>query len=129
MRALIATLRGEGLTVVLIEQRMDAAMGLADRAVALDRGMVIASGTPERVRRDPTGDRRLSPRGRRGVEPLTTAGLRRIRCYGSRYSAAALSDKTCRATSSASLSVSPPRSTSQPSASPRAARPQSADSA
>jgi ABC-type branched-subunit amino acid transport system ATPase component len=53
MTDLIATLRGEGLTVVLIGHRMDAAMGLADRAVVLDRGMVIASGAPERVRGDP----------------------------------------------------------------------------
>ena len=53
MTELIATLRGEGLTVVLIEHRMDAAMGLADRAVVLDRGIVIASGAPERVRSDP----------------------------------------------------------------------------
>jgi ABC-type branched-subunit amino acid transport system ATPase component len=53
MTDLIATLRGEGLTVVLIEHRMDAALGLADRAVVLDRGSVIASGAPERVRSDP----------------------------------------------------------------------------
>jgi len=53
MSDLIATLRGEGLSVLLIEHRMDAAMGLADRAVALDRGVVIASGAPERVRSDP----------------------------------------------------------------------------
>ena len=53
MTELIATLRGEGLTVVLIEHRMDAAIGLADRAVVLDRGIVIASGAPERVRSDP----------------------------------------------------------------------------
>ena len=53
MTGLIATLRGEGLTVVLIEHRMEAAMGLADRAVVLDRGIVIASGAPERVRSDP----------------------------------------------------------------------------
>jgi branched-chain amino acid transport system permease protein len=53
MAELIATLRGEGLTVVLIEHRMDAAIGLADRAVVLDRGIVIAAGAPERVRSDP----------------------------------------------------------------------------
>ena len=54
MAALIANLRDEGLTVVLIEHGLDAAMGLADRAVVLDRGIVIASGAPERVRSDPT---------------------------------------------------------------------------
>jgi ABC-type branched-subunit amino acid transport system ATPase component len=54
MAELIATLRGEGFTVVLIEHRMDAAIGLADRAVVLDRGIVISSGAPERVRSDRT---------------------------------------------------------------------------
>ena len=53
MKAVIAALRGDGLTVVLIERRMEAAMDLVDRAVVLDRGRVIASGTPERVRSDP----------------------------------------------------------------------------
>jgi ABC-type branched-subunit amino acid transport system ATPase component len=53
MAELVATLRGEGLTVVLIEHRTEAAIGLADRAVVLDRGIVIASGAPERVRSDP----------------------------------------------------------------------------
>jgi branched-chain amino acid transport system ATP-binding protein len=53
MTKLIASLRDEGLTVVLIEHRMDAAMDLADRAVVLDRGTVIAAGAPERVRSDP----------------------------------------------------------------------------
>jgi len=53
MKAVIAGLRGDGLTVVLIERRMEAAMDLVDRAVVLDRGRVIASGAPERVRSDP----------------------------------------------------------------------------
>jgi branched-chain amino acid transport system ATP-binding protein len=50
---LIASLRAEGLTVVLVEHQMRTAMGLADRAVVLDHGALIASGAPERVRRDP----------------------------------------------------------------------------
>jgi len=52
MSALITTLRDDGLTVVLMEHRMEAAMDLADRMVVLDRGTVIASGVPERVRSD-----------------------------------------------------------------------------
>ena len=49
---LIARLRREGLTVVLAEQQMRVAMALVDRAVVLDRGALIASGTPARVRSD-----------------------------------------------------------------------------
>jgi branched-chain amino acid transport system ATP-binding protein len=49
---IFAGLRSEGLTIVLVEHRMDAAMELADRAVVLDRGTLIASGSPERVRSD-----------------------------------------------------------------------------
>jgi len=52
MSALITTFRDDGLTVVLMEHRMEAAMDLADRMVVLDRGTVIASGLPERVRSD-----------------------------------------------------------------------------
>jgi branched-chain amino acid transport system ATP-binding protein len=50
---LIRSLRAEGLTVVLVEHRLQPALPLADRAVVLDHGAIIASGSPERVRRDP----------------------------------------------------------------------------
>ena len=50
---LIASLRAEGLTVVLVEQQMRVAMALADRVVVLDHGVLIASGPPARVWRDP----------------------------------------------------------------------------
>ena len=50
---LIASLRAEGLTIVLVEHQMGVPLALADRAVVLDHGALIASGAPERVRRDP----------------------------------------------------------------------------
>lgn len=50
---LIRGLRADGLTVILVEHQMPLAMALADRAVVLGHGALIASGTPERVRRDP----------------------------------------------------------------------------
>ncbi len=50
---LIASLRAEGLSAVLVEREMHTAMPLADRVVVLDHGALIASGPPERVRRDP----------------------------------------------------------------------------
>lgn len=53
MASLIASLRADGLTLVVAEREMDAAARIVDRAVMLDRGSMVASGSPERVRRDP----------------------------------------------------------------------------
>jgi len=50
---LIRSLRAEGLSLVLVEHQMRVAMSLADRVAVLDHGALIASGPPERVRRDP----------------------------------------------------------------------------
>src|SRR5262249_48328173 len=50
---LIANLRAEAITVVLVEHQMRVAMALVDRVVVLDHGALIASGTPDRVRADP----------------------------------------------------------------------------
>ncbi len=40
-------------TVVMIEHKMDVVMRISDRLVVMDRGRVIADGTPEAVSRDP----------------------------------------------------------------------------
>ena len=50
---LIARLRGEGLTLVLIEHNMRVIMSISDRIVALHLGAVIAEGSPGEVGRDP----------------------------------------------------------------------------
>ncbi len=42
-----------GLTVCLIEHKMDMIMGIADKIMVLDHGEKIAEGTPEQVRNDP----------------------------------------------------------------------------
>jgi branched-chain amino acid transport system permease protein len=50
---LLRELRGDGVSVLLIEHDMDFVMSLADRLVVLDFGTKIAEGTPASVRCDP----------------------------------------------------------------------------
>ncbi|EXG81015.1 ABC transporter ATP-binding protein [Cryptosporangium arvum] len=49
----IEGLRGEGLTMMLVEHDVGFVSRLADRVTVLDLGAVIAEGTPAEVRRDP----------------------------------------------------------------------------
>jgi branched-chain amino acid transport system ATP-binding protein len=49
----LRTLSESGLTMVLVEHDMQFVGALAERVVVLDRGRVIADGTPEQVRNDP----------------------------------------------------------------------------
>jgi len=49
----LRTLSGRGLTMVLVEHDMQFVGALAERVVVLDRGHVIAEGTPAEVRNDP----------------------------------------------------------------------------
>jgi branched-chain amino acid transport system ATP-binding protein len=49
----LRTLSGRGLTMVLVEHDMQFVGALAERVVVLDRGRVIADGTPAEVRTDP----------------------------------------------------------------------------
>jgi branched-chain amino acid transport system ATP-binding protein len=53
LSALIATLRGRGITVLFVEHDMSLVMGIADEVHVLDFGRLIASGPPASVRRDP----------------------------------------------------------------------------
>jgi branched-chain amino acid transport system ATP-binding protein len=48
----IARLRTSGLTIVLIEHKLNVVMSMSDRIVVLDYGQKIAEGTPEQVRND-----------------------------------------------------------------------------
>ena len=60
MQALIGELKQTGLTILLIEHKLDMVMQLSDRVVVMDDGAVIANGKPAEVRNDPGGDRGLS---------------------------------------------------------------------
>jgi branched-chain amino acid transport system ATP-binding protein len=53
MQALVGTLKASGLTILLVEHKLDMVMALSDRVCVLDNGVKIAEGAPEHVRRDP----------------------------------------------------------------------------
>jgi ABC-type branched-subunit amino acid transport system ATPase component len=50
---LLLQLRGEGLTLLVIEHDMNLIMRVSDRVVVLNFGVLIAAGTPQQIRRDP----------------------------------------------------------------------------
>jgi branched-chain amino acid transport system ATP-binding protein len=53
MLELILELKRDGLTILLIEHKLDLVMRLSDRVLVLDDGRKIASGLPDEVRSDP----------------------------------------------------------------------------
>ena len=52
MQGLVAELKAEGLTILLIEHKLDMVMRLSDRVVVMDEGKKIAEGAGEEVRTD-----------------------------------------------------------------------------
>jgi branched-chain amino acid transport system permease protein len=52
LKALLASLRREGVTIILVEHDMEFVMTLADRLVVLNFGTKISEGAPEAVRSD-----------------------------------------------------------------------------
>ena len=53
LRKLVEKIRGDGVTVLLIEHDMKLVMGLCDRVLVLEYGKVLAMGKPAQVQRDP----------------------------------------------------------------------------
>jgi branched-chain amino acid transport system ATP-binding protein len=53
MQALVAELKAEGLTILLIEHKLEMVMRLSDRVIVMDEGKKIAEGAGEMVRNDP----------------------------------------------------------------------------
>jgi branched-chain amino acid transport system permease protein len=49
---LVKALRGLGITIILIEHKLDVVMDVSDRIVVLDHGVKIAEGKPTQVRND-----------------------------------------------------------------------------
>lgn len=50
---LLVRIRGEGVTILLIEHHMDLVMNISDHVVVLDYGQKIAEGTPDKVQSNP----------------------------------------------------------------------------
>lgn len=53
LRALLESIRTQGITILLIEHDVKLVMGLCDRIAVLDYGKKIAEGSPQEVQRDP----------------------------------------------------------------------------
>jgi branched-chain amino acid transport system ATP-binding protein len=53
MQAIIAGLKAGGLTILMIEHKLDMVMQLSDHVYVMDNGVKIAEGLPEAVRHDP----------------------------------------------------------------------------
>jgi branched-chain amino acid transport system ATP-binding protein len=49
---LVKALRALGITVILIEHKLDVVMDVSDRIVVLDHGVKLAEGKPTQVRND-----------------------------------------------------------------------------
>ncbi len=50
---LLARIRQQGITILLVEHDMRMVMGVSDRVVVLNQGRIIADGPPSEIRRDP----------------------------------------------------------------------------
>jgi branched-chain amino acid transport system ATP-binding protein len=52
MQALVADLKAEGLTILLIEHKLDMVLRLSDRVMVMDDGKKIAEGAGQDVQKD-----------------------------------------------------------------------------
>ena len=52
LQAVLEGLRADGMAVILVEHKLKVLMALSDRVFALDRGRIIAEGTPDQVMND-----------------------------------------------------------------------------
>ena len=53
MMALVERVRGQGVTILLVEHDMQAVMGLCEQITVLSFGELLAEGTPDEIRADP----------------------------------------------------------------------------
>jgi branched-chain amino acid transport system ATP-binding protein len=53
VREILEELRGDGLSILLVEQNLALALAVADRIYVLNKGRVVFEGTPDQLRADP----------------------------------------------------------------------------
>ncbi len=53
MQTIIAGLKAEGMTILMIEHKLEMVMQLSDRILVMDHGARIAEGPPRAIRNDP----------------------------------------------------------------------------
>ena len=53
LKALLESIRRDGVTILLIEHDVRLVMGVCDRVLVLDHGEKIAEGLPAAIQRDP----------------------------------------------------------------------------
>ena len=58
VEAVIREIKGAGMTILLVEQNLYSALGLADRCYILDQGEIVYEGTPDDLRADDAIPRR-----------------------------------------------------------------------
>ena len=52
LAALLRTVRGTGVTVMVVEHNMSLVMGVADQVIVLDAGRLVTAGTPRAIQQD-----------------------------------------------------------------------------
>jgi len=50
VEAVIREIKAAGMTILLVEQNLYSALGVADRCYILDQGEIVYEGTPENLR-------------------------------------------------------------------------------
>ena len=53
LRSVLLRIREQGITILIVEHNMPLVMSTADAVLVLDKGKLLAAGTPSEVRNDP----------------------------------------------------------------------------
>ena len=74
VESFVSQMRAQGKAVLLVEHRMESVFGLCDRVLVLDRGHLVAAGTPAEVAADPLVREVYLGKGNSRVDSARIAG-------------------------------------------------------